>query len=56
MSNVYHPAVYSQLIILRQALAQAFEQKDLLRVPALAAQIDRLQLDCWSAGIIQSAS
>ena len=56
MSRLYHSAVYPQLLALRQELAEAFEKKDAMQVPALAGQIDQIQLACWTDGVFQNAS
>ena len=47
MTMLLHPAACSQLFMLRQNLAEAFDRKDLAHIPALSAEIDRLQLACW---------
>ena len=56
MTNFYHPAAYSQLLTLRQDLTEAFERMDWSLVPALADQIDKIQLVRWMEGIVLNAS
>ena len=56
MNTLYHPAVYAQLVALRQKLAEAFQLSEPRNISSLSSQIDRLQLSCWHEGMVQKAS
>ncbi len=56
MNTLYHPAVYAQLVALRQKLAEAFQLSEPGNISSLSSQIDRLQLSYWHEGMVQKAS
>lgn len=56
MTKLYHPVVYSQLLLARQELAEAFEREEDQRAAQFSTMIDRLQLECWKTGWMENAS
>ena len=56
MNTLYHPAVYAQLVALRQKLAEAFQLSEPGTLSSLGRLIDLLQLSSWHYGMVQHAS